>query len=68
VGGPIILVQNGDQIELDIPNRRLTLLVPEEELSRRQERWQAPPATVAEGYLARYAAMVSSASEGAILK
>jgi len=68
VGGPIILVQNGDQIELDIPNRRLTLLVPEDELSRRQERWQPPPARVAEGYLARYAAMVSSASEGAILK
>lgn len=66
-GGPIALVQEGDEIELDIPDKQLTLHVSEEELSRRREVWEAPTPRVTGGYLARYAAMVSSASEGAIL-
>jgi dihydroxy-acid dehydratase len=60
-------VEEGDEIELDIANRRLTLLVSETELSRRRQDWSAPSARVVEGYLARYAAGVSSASQGAVL-
>jgi dihydroxy-acid dehydratase len=66
-GGPIALVEEGDEIDLDIANRQLTLLVSETELSRRREEWIAPRAGVMGGYLARYAATVSSASQGAIL-
>ena len=66
-GGPMALVQQGDEIELDISNKRLTLHVPEEELARRREGWTPPPPSASGGYLARYAAMVGSASEGAIL-
>jgi dihydroxy-acid dehydratase len=66
-GGGIALVQEGDEIELDIPNRLLTLLVPQEELARRRANWAAPEAKSAAGYLARYAALVTSASEGAVL-
>ena len=67
-GGPIALVQEGDEIELDIPGKRLALLVPEEEIARRREDWTPPAPRVTRGYLARYAGMVTSASEGAILK
>ena len=67
-GGPIGLVQGGDEIELDIANKRLTLHVSEEELARRRGGWRPPSPRVTTGYLARYAAMVASASEGAILR
>jgi len=67
-GGPIGLVREGDEIELDIPNKRLTLLVSKEEMARRREDWQPPAPRVTGGYLARYAALVGSASEGAILR
>ena len=67
-GGAIALVQEGDEIELDIPKRRLTLLITEAEFERRRQRWMPPEVKVTRGYLARYAAMVSSANEGAILE
>lgn len=66
-GGVIALVEKGDEIELDIPHKRLELHVSEKELDRRRERWRPPAPRVSEGYLARYAAMVSSASQGAVL-
>ncbi|HHW13769.1 MAG TPA: dihydroxy-acid dehydratase [Firmicutes bacterium] len=66
-GGPIALVREGDRIRIDIPARRLTLLVDEGELSRRREAWQAPEPRVKDGYLARYARLVSSASRGAVV-
>ena len=66
-GGVIALVEEGDQVVLDIPGKRLELNVPDDELGRRRQAWSLPVASVTEGYLARYAAMVSSASEGAIL-
>lgn len=66
-GGVIALVEEGDEIELDIPHKRLELRVSEEELDRRRARWTPPAPRVSGGYLARYAAMVSSASEGAVL-
>jgi dihydroxy-acid dehydratase len=68
VGAPIALVEEGDQIELDIPDRQLRLHVGEEELARRLETWEQPAPRVSGGYLARYASAVTSASEGAVLR
>ena len=67
-GGPIGLVKNGDRIEIDIPGRRLELLVPEAELAKRRKAWKAPKPKVTTGYLARYARMVRSAGTGAVLE
>jgi len=67
-GGPIALVEDGDTIVIDIPGRRIDLQVPEKELQRRRESWSPPEPRVKRGYLARYAAMVTSADRGAILK
>jgi dihydroxy-acid dehydratase len=67
-GGLIALVQEGDQILIDIPNRRLTLQVDENELARRRANWSQPEPKIRSGYLYRYAQMVTSASTGAILK
>ncbi len=66
-GGPIALVQEGDRVAIDIPARTLTLDVPEDTLARRRATWQAPSPRVTTGYLARYAAHVTSASAGAIV-
>lgn len=67
-GGAIGLVKEGDRILIDIPSKRLTLLVSDEELSLRRARWQPAPPRVTKGYLARYMALVTSASTGAVLK
>ena len=67
-GGPIALVRTGDVIEIDIPNRRLELKVSDEEMARRRAEWKKPAPKVTTGYLARYAALVTSASTGAVLK
>jgi len=67
-GGPIALVQDGDSIYIDIPNKSLILEVPDEEIARRRAGWMPPEPKVKEGYLLRYAKMVTSASTGAILK
>ena len=66
-GGPIAAVEEGDRIIIDIPNRTLTLCVPEEEIQRRLERVRHihKPATPA---LERYAALVTSADQGAVLQ
>jgi dihydroxy-acid dehydratase len=67
-GGVIALVENGDRIAIHIPERRIDLLVGEDELARRKARWQPPPPKIRGGYLERYARMVSSAHTGAILQ
>jgi dihydroxy-acid dehydratase len=67
-GGPIGLVRNGDRIEIDIPGRRLELLVSGAELAKRRKVWKAPKPKVTTGYLARYARMVRSAGTGAVLE
>ena len=67
-GGPICLVQEGDTIVIDIPNCRLELDVPAEELARRRAAWVCPEPRIKTGYLARYAKLVSSADKGAILE
>ncbi|HSZ59589.1 MAG TPA: dihydroxy-acid dehydratase [Tepidisphaeraceae bacterium] len=66
-GGPIALVEPGDIISIDIPNRKLELEVPEQELSRRKAAWKRHPPKIDYGYLARYASMVTSADTGAVL-
>jgi dihydroxy-acid dehydratase len=66
-GGPIALVQDGDMIAIDIPARKLEVEISEEEMARRRAAWQ-PPACELTGWLKRYAAMVTSGSEGAVLK
>ena len=68
VGGPIALVKEGDLIELDIKNYKITLKVSDEELAKRKSEWKAPEPKVKTGYLARYAKLVSSADKGAILE
>jgi len=67
-GGPIALVQEGDRIRIDIPNKSLTLLVDEAELTRRRQAWRAPEPKIKHGYAARYSRMVSSGSQGAVCK
>jgi dihydroxy-acid dehydratase len=67
-GGPIALVEDGDAILLDIPSRRLQLQVSEEVLAERRARWSAPPPKISGGWLARYAAVVTSANTGAVCK
>lgn len=66
-GGPLALVKDGDIIQIDIPNRRLDVLVDETELNRRRQYWTQPETKIKTGYLARYAALVTSASQGAVL-
>ena len=66
VGGPIALVKEGDTIHFDIPNRKLTLEVSEEELTLRRAAWKAPELRFKKGVFAKYVKGVSSASEGAI--
>jgi dihydroxy-acid dehydratase len=67
-GGPIALVRDGDRIRLDIPQRKLELLVDEQELAKRQATWKAPEPKIKTGWLARYAKVVTSAHTGAICK
>jgi len=66
-GGPIGLLRDGDVIEIDIPGRSLCVDLPAEELARRRAEWQAPQRELSH-WLKRYAAMVTSGSEGAVLK
>ena len=67
-GGPIAFVREGDKISIDIPQKRLDLLVDEDELKRRKEAWTPPEPRIKTGYLARYARSVSSGAKGAILE
>ena len=68
VGGPIALVEEGDMISINIPELSLSLKVSEEELEARKAKWQPREPKVTTGYLARYAAMVTSGNRGAILE
>ena len=68
VGGPIALVEEGDIIQIDINANKITLNVSDEELAERKAKGQPREPKVTNGYLARYASMVTSANTGAILK
>ena len=67
-GGPIGLIEEGDQIAIDIPAASITLLVDDAELARRKAAYVAPEPNVKTGWLARYARQVTSANLGAVLR
>jgi dihydroxy-acid dehydratase len=66
LGGPIAIVEEGDQIVVDVDRKALDLDVPADEVERRFERWSPPPTRYRTGVMAKYAALVGSASEGAV--
>ena len=68
VGGPIALIEEGDIIKIDIPNNSLNVDVPDEVLAERRKNWKPREPRVKDGYLARYAKMVTSGNRGAVLE
>ncbi len=68
VGGPIAAVQEGDMIVIDVDNRKLAVELSDDEIKKRLDAWQPPPPNYTHGVMARYAALVTQANEGAILK
>ena len=64
-GGPIAGIRDGDEIIFDIKARTLSVDIPEDELTRRVSDWSLPPKEVASGVMTKYAALVSSAAQGA---
>ena len=68
VGGPIALIEEGDIIEINIPEYKINIQVSDEEMAARKEKWQPRQPKVTTGYLARYASMVTSGDRGAILE
>ncbi|MGC8861942.1 MAG: dihydroxy-acid dehydratase [Armatimonadota bacterium] len=67
-GGPIALLKTGDPIKIDLPAKRMDVLISDAELDARRREWKAPEPRVKEGYLARYARSVASAAKGAIVE
>lgn len=67
-GGPIAFVHDGDMIELDMNNRKITLEVSDEELEKRRAEWKGFEPKIKRGYLARYSALVTNASRGGVMK
>ena len=68
VGGPIALIEEGDRIRINIPEMKLEADITPEEMERRRKNWTPREPKVTTGYLARYAAMVTSGNRGAILE
>jgi dihydroxy-acid dehydratase len=68
VGGPIGLLQNGDIIEIDIPNNRIDVKLSKKEMAQRKKTWKPPEPRIKTGCLAKYAAMATSADTGGVLK
>jgi dihydroxy-acid dehydratase len=66
VGGPIALLQDGDEVTIDVPSRLIEVRVPPEEMARRREAWTPPPPRFPWGALAKYASLVGSAAQGAV--
>jgi dihydroxy-acid dehydratase len=67
VGGPIGLLEDGDQITIDIPNRSISVDLPETVIEQRRKGWQPVQKPVPPGYMNRYRKLVSSAAKGAVL-
>lgn len=65
IGGALALVENGDMIELDVPNRKIHLEVSEEEINRRRKKWTPPPSVAERGYASLYIKQVQQADKGA---
>jgi dihydroxy-acid dehydratase len=68
VGGPIAAVQDGDMVTIDVPNRRMDVELEDDEIARRVAAYVSPPPAYDHGVLAKYARLVSSASEGAVTR
>ncbi len=66
VGGPIAALKDGDIVEIDVPNRKLSVELSDEEIKKRMENWTPPPPKYTRGVLAKYAKLVGSASRGAV--
>ncbi|KAF0145265.1 MAG: dihydroxy-acid dehydratase [Nitrospirae bacterium] len=67
-GGVIAILKDGDRIKIDIPNRKIDVLLSDKEIKNRLGKWKAPKPKITTGYLSRYARMVSSAGSGAVMK
>ncbi|MBL7073123.1 MAG: dihydroxy-acid dehydratase [Candidatus Omnitrophica bacterium] len=67
-GGVIAIVKEKDRIRIDIPNKSIELLIPEDEIQERLKKWRRPELKIKKGYLYRYAKQVTSASTGAIFR
>ena len=67
-GGPIAIIQDGDRVAINIPKRLITLKVAEKEIEKRLSKWRPPKPKISKGYMARYARVVSSGSEGAVVR
>jgi len=67
-GGPMAIVEEGDIIQIDIPNGKLDIKLSDEEIQARLAKWEAPEPKIKTGYLSRYARLVTSASTGAVFK
>jgi dihydroxy-acid dehydratase len=66
LGGPIAIVEEGDEVVIDVDRGALDLAVPADEVARRFARWSPPPVRYRTGVMAKYAALVGSAAEGAV--
>jgi dihydroxy-acid dehydratase len=66
-GGTIAVLRDGDRIRIDIPNRKIDVLLTEEEINERKKNWKPIKPKITKGYLARYAKLVSSAGSGAVM-
>lgn len=67
-GGPIAIIKDGDRIKIDIPGRRIGLILSDKEIKERLNEWKPPKPKITKGYLSRYARMVSSAGKGAVME
>ncbi|MBI4335111.1 MAG: dihydroxy-acid dehydratase [Candidatus Omnitrophica bacterium] len=67
-GGPLAILKDGDEISIDIPNRKLDVKLTELEIKSRLARWKKPEPVIKEGYLARYSKFAKSADKGAVLE
>lgn len=67
-GGPIAFVQDGDKVTVDLPARKLDLLIDDAELAKRKKAWKRPAPKFKRGWLARYERLVTSAAKGAVLE
>jgi dihydroxy-acid dehydratase len=68
MGGPIAALREGDIITIDVDEKRLDVALTDEEIAARMAEWQAPKPRYVSGVMAKYAALVSSAAEGAITR
>ena len=67
-GGAVAILKDGDRIKIDIPNRKVDVLLSDKEIKERLSKWKPPRPKITKGYLSRYARMVSSAGSGAVMK